>query len=210
MDNYILFDADISEEYTDKEYIDTNDFIKNNLNNFLITDTISIVLQYLNNTVPLCMLCKGKAKKNVIVKYRETQEFDNEYGNTCSMTINEICICITCLSRCTYNKNNDVIEQKMLCICNNIIEKNDLIQHYNLYNHTHLINYYKIFKKLFNTKDQKFFKIICYIAQTINHGIIEIFITNYDLWGLWWINTSILQSHIKLYNNENYPIYKLN
>ncbi len=169
--------------YTDKKYINTNEYIKNNLENTpLLKDITNIVMNYLNNTVPLCTMCNGKANKNVIVQYCYPEYKNNVYTKT------KIDICITCL----------------------LLQIPYFLDYPNIYSQYEITKYSNTFKKIYNKNNKIFLKFFRYIFDNINFGYIHL--DEIDIRGLYASFThglkNNLSKYIFLFDDKDYPIYK--
>lgn len=181
-----LLDTDLHKYYTDKKYINIDEFIKNNLENTpLLKDITNIIMNYLNNTVPLCVLCKGKANKNVIIDFR-TNLYVEKYEVWNKAQFN---VCITCLLIKIPQLNQKIYDKTM-------------------YNK---IKYFEKLKTYYNKNSKKYIKIFESIEDNIKFGIINI--SDTDLKFLYNepnvnLNLLTINRYFELYEDKNYPKYK--
>ncbi len=168
--------------YIDKKYINTNEYIKNNFLNYFIKDISNIIMDYLNNTIPICILCNGQANKNFIIKYT-----DIEYKIGGKIKVN-IDICITCLSI------------KIPYIFDNKIK----------YDNINNKKYYEIFTELYGEHHVKYLCLFKYLVNNIDYGIIYLGgmdMLHYCLCIVPNLN-HYLNNNFKLFDDKDYPTYK--
>lgn len=213
MNSNYLFDTDLYEYYTDKKYINTNEFIVENLEQHILKDITNIVIQYLDE-IPICSLCNGKSNKNVIIHYYDIEYYPHYYNDeeenngydSYSEIENEINICITCLLlKIPYTLRKPIIyNEELLCICNKIINTKNLYKHYTKYNHIDYIEKYELFRKYYDSDNEKYLKIFKFIQNTVEFGVIDI--SNRDIKYLYTLLDDVLNKYLNELHESNFDI----